>query len=324
MPSGGSHNLLVAESKLWVVGGRTSGDAGVRIYALDDPAAPRFLGEFRPDHQPTPYYHDIEVHGTRAYASAIYAAGGVDVLDVSDPAAIRLVSTFTYPGAGAHNTCATEDGKTIYVGDEIGTSGNWMRIFDVSDPEDAELVGEIIVDRQAAVHNCYVLGDRLYVAHYTEGFRVFDVSEPHTPVEIAVYDTFLDASYGYHGAWTAYPFLPSGKVLVSDMQSGLFVVALEEAVPNTPRPDTLALLRAWPNPTTVSTTLYYALLAPAEVRLTLVDLQGREIALVEAGPRDAGTHHATLPTDRLPAGVYLARLVLDGHVQTTQPVTVVR
>ena len=282
------------------------------------------VGAFRPDHQPVPYYHDVEVRGGRAYGSAIYGGGGVDVLDVSDPSAIRLVSTFTYPGAGAHNTCSTEDGRTVYVGDEIGTQGNWIRIFDVSDAQDAELVGEVVVSRAAAVHNCYVRGGRLYVAHYTEGLRVFDVSDPHRPVETAWLDTFRQPGTGYRGAWTAYPYLASGKVIVSDMQTGLWVVTLDQPVDAAPELARGAPLRVWPNPARGAATVAYHLLAPARARVSLVDVLGREVAVAQDGAQPAGPHRARLETAGLPAGVYVVRLAVDGRVLSSQPVTVVR
>ncbi len=323
--SGGSHNAVVARGHLWVTGGRTSGNAGLRVYSLADPTAPAFVGEFRPDHQTVPYYHDVEVRGGRAYGAAIYSGGGVDVLDVSDPAAIRLVTTFTYPGAGAHNTCTSEDGRTVYVGDEIGSQGHWMRIFDVSDITDPELVGEIIVDRRASVHNCYVRDGRLYVAHYTEGLRVFDVAtDPHAPVEVAFYDTYREPGYDYLGAWTAYPYFASEKIIVSDMVSGLWVVELEPlGTPAEAGPPTSGGLRAWPNPARGAVTLAYDLVAPARTRLTLHDALGRQVASAD-GPAEAGPHRARFDTAGLPAGLYLARLVVEGEAVATVPVTVVR
>ncbi|MEM8602146.1 MAG: choice-of-anchor B family protein, partial [Bacteroidota bacterium] len=133
--------------------------------------------------------------------------------------------TIIYPATyqGAHNVCATPDGETIFVGDEIG-SGPWTRAFDVSDLSDPELIAELIVDDQAVVHNCYVEGDLLYVAHYTEGLQVFDVSTPASPEQVAFYDTRPGPGFGFDGAWTAYPYLPSGRVIVSDLSGGLFVI----------------------------------------------------------------------------------------------------
>ncbi len=321
---GGSHNVLVAEDHLWVTGGRTSGNAGVRVYSLADPARPVWVGAFRPDHQAVLYYHDFEVRDGRGYGSAIYDGGGVDVLDVSDPSDLRLVTTFTYPGAGAHNTCTTEDGRTVYVGDEVGTSGNWIRVFDVSDLGDIELVGEVVVDPQAVVHNCYVRGDRLFVAHYTEGLRVFDISDPHAPVAVATLDTFPGVGYGYRGAWTAYPYFASGKVVVSDMQSGLWVATLDGqpvAADAAPRSD--AGLRVWPNPASGAATLAVTLDGAAEAEVVVTDALGREVARLgtTAGP---GERRLTLDAAALPAGVYVARLSAGSRVLATTTFSVAR
>ena len=322
---GGSHNVLVARDHLWVTGGRTSGNAGLRVYSLADPAAPVLVGGFRPEHQAVPYYHDFEVRGNRGYGPAIYSGGGVDVLDVSDPADVQLITTFTYPGAGAHNTCTSEDGNTVYVGDEIGTQGQWTRIFDVSDVQDPELVGEIVVDGQASVHNCYVRDGRLYIAHYTEGLRVFDLADPHAPVEVAFLDTYRQPGYGYAGAWTAYPYFESGKVVVSDMQTGLWVTTLGAmSTPTEPEPAASSGLRVWPNPARSHSTVAFDLVAPARVRLALVDALGREVVVVDEREAAAGPLRQRVETAGLPAGVYLVRLTVDGVGRAGVPVTVVR
>ncbi|MEM0964239.1 MAG: choice-of-anchor B family protein, partial [Bacteroidota bacterium] len=325
-PNGGSHNLLVAEGHLWVVGGRTVGNAGLRVYSLADPAQPAFVGAFRPEHRPVPYYHDVEVRGGLAYGSAIYQGGGVDVLDVSDPSDIRLVSTFTYPGAGAHNTCSTDDGATVYVGDEIGASGNWMRIFDVSDVENAELVGEIIVDPLATVHNCYVAGDRLFVAHYTEGLRVFDVSDPHEPVEVAFYDTFLEPTYGFSGAWTAYPYLPSGRILVSDMQAGLWVIQLDGlfvSAEETARPAGDLTLQVFPNPSASRVVVSASLGTPVAAEITVTDLLGRVVARPLAQRQATGALEAQIDVSSLAPGTYVVRIRAGDRIGAA-PMTVVR
>ena len=321
---GGAHNVLVAEGHLWVTGGRTTGNAGVRVYSLAAPARPALTDAFEPTHQAVAYYHDFEIRDGIGYGAAIYASGGVDVLDVSDPSALRLLTTFTYPGAGAHNTCTTEDGATVYVGDEIGSSGNWIRIFDVADLDNPELVGAVVVDPEAVVHNCYVRGDRLYVAHYTEGLRVFDISDPHAPVETAYLDTYLAPGYGFRGAWTAYPYFASGKVIVSDLQSGLWVVTLtDDPVDAEPPPAPVVGLRAWPNPTAGAATLAYTLDAPAEAEVVVADLLGREVARL-GGSGEAGTHRLRVETGALPAGVYVARLIVDGRLHASTVLTVAR
>ncbi len=221
--SDGSHNILIEGDYLYVVGGRSPG--GLRIFDLGaDPVAPPLVGQYAGPSGST-YYHDLDVVGDTAYAAAIYNQG-VDVLDLSDRTAPTLITTIIYPTSGymgAHNVCAAPDGQTIFVGDEIGTEP-WTRAFDVSDLDDPELLSELIVDEQAVTHNCYVKGDFIYIAHYTEGLQVFDVSDPASPERVAFYDTYPGPGFGFNGAWTAYPYLPSGRVIVSDLSGGLFVI----------------------------------------------------------------------------------------------------
>tara|TARA_B100001029_G_C14753465_1_gene282065 strand:- start:96 stop:599 length:504 start_codon:yes stop_codon:yes gene_type:complete len=74
-------------------------------------------------------------------------------------------------------------------------------------------------------HNGIIKGDYLYVAYYHDGLRVFDISNPSNPIQINYYDTYLPSDHiSYRGAWGVYPYLNSGNILVSDMQTGLYVL----------------------------------------------------------------------------------------------------
>ena len=65
----------------------------------------------------------------------------------------------------------------------------------------------------------------LYLGYYHDGLRIFDISAPSNPVQTWMYDTYLPNNHNsYKGAWGVYPYLPSGNIIVSDMQSGLFIL----------------------------------------------------------------------------------------------------
>lgn len=66
------------------------------------------------------------------------------------------------------------------------------------------------------------------------------------------------------------------------------------------------------------TTLRYALPAEGEAVLDVFDLRGRRIARLVDGRQAAGEHTATLATERLASGVYLARLVCGQGLATTK------
>ncbi|MEO1077542.1 MAG: T9SS type A sorting domain-containing protein, partial [Bacteroidota bacterium] len=61
----------------------------------------------------------------------------------------------------------------------------------------------------------------------------------------------------------------------------------------------------------------------SEVHVAVVDLLGREVAVLAEGTRAAGTYALTFETAGLPAGVYVVRAAIGG-VTETQRVTVAR
>lgn len=75
----------------------------------------------------------------------------------------------------------------------------------------------------------------------------------------------------------------------------------------------VALAPLSPNPSDGRTLVSFALPARTPVRLTLVDLAGRERAVLLAGERAAGRHVAALDARDLPAGVYFVSLHAAGE-----------
>lgn len=92
---------------------------------------------------------------------------------------------------------------------------------------------------------------------------------------------------------------------------------------NSARTETAAaqLQPVFPNPATGAASLPFVLRRAGHVRLSLLDLTGREVAAVLDESRPAGTYSAPLPTARLATGVYLAQLTIDGQ-RLTQRVVV--
>ncbi len=74
-------------------------------------------------------------------------------------------------------------------------------------------------------HNVHVLNDYLIISYYTDGCIIVDASRPDNLIQVGNYDTYPGPDGDYNGSWGAYPFLPSGNILMSDRQNGLFVLA---------------------------------------------------------------------------------------------------
>jgi len=73
-------------------------------------------------------------------------------------------------------------------------------------------------------------------------------------------------------------------------------------------PSTYSLEGTYPNPFNPTTTIHYVIPEAAKVTLTIYDIQGREVAELVNGFRQAGSHEVTFDASQLTSGVYLYRL----------------
>jgi hypothetical protein len=71
-----------------------------------------------------------------------------------------------------------------------------------------------------------------------------------------------------------------------------------------------------PNPFVSRTTIRYAIEEAADVRLTVYDALGREVAVLVDGRQEAGAHSAVFDASGLAAGTYVYRLTVGSEVQT--------
>lgn len=90
-------------------------------------------------------------------------------------------------------------------------------------------------------------------------------------------------------------------------------------------PDHFRLSPAWPNPFNATTRLTYTIPVAGEVRVSVYDLLGREVALLDQGQRSAGQHSVSWNSDRpsdgtLPSGSYFIRLQSETGVQVQRVV----
>lgn len=214
-----AHNLYQDNGILYVVGANVLNGGIMALRLGRDPWNPEFIGAYT-----QAYVHDVYVRGGRAFAAEINNTR-LRILDISDPTDTRVVGQRSYPGAFTHNTWLNDRGDVCFTTDEL--PGANIISWDVSDPENIEELDRIqsSVSRGSAIpHNVHVLNDYLVSSYYGDGIQVVDASRPHNLIEIGVYDTAPTQVAGFVGCWGAYPFLPSGLILASDLSSGLFVL----------------------------------------------------------------------------------------------------
>jgi choice-of-anchor B domain-containing protein len=210
-----AHTLWIDEVRGLLFANGTS--AGMRVLDVaGDPEDPAEVGAF------TDFYvHDSYSRGRILYASAI-SNGFLALLDTSDPAQIRLITQFNTGGSFTHNSWLTRDGRYLFTTDERPDMP--VQGWDLIDPTRPRKVAEYIGRPGSIPHNVLIDGDRLLIAHYTEGVHLLDVSNPERPRVMGLYDTYAGPSGGFNGVWGAYIFPGSDLVIASDIGGGLFVV----------------------------------------------------------------------------------------------------
>ena len=153
----------------------------------------------------------------------------VDITDKSNP--IRI-NSITYSNGGyTHQGFLSEDHRYFFLGDELDElqygAPTQTRIFDLSSLSSPSLHVSYFGGVNAIDHNGYVKGDKFYLASYTAGLRVLDISlvQNKNVTEIGFFDTYpSNNNPKFNGVWSIYPFFESGVIAINDIESGLFLV----------------------------------------------------------------------------------------------------
>lgn len=189
---------------------------GMHILSLADPENP-----VRVDYFNSYYIHDLFVGGGRGYAGAI-SSGTLRIMNTTNPANPTTLATHGYPGASTHAAWPTLDGTHVVTADE--TAGGHLKVWDISDLGNIELVADRYAPGDAIIHNVFGKNDLFYISWYSAGTRIYDISDPTNPVEVAFYDTSLRTGGGFGGNWGVYPFRADGVIYSTDRQRGLFIL----------------------------------------------------------------------------------------------------
>lgn len=218
------HNLYIDEFGMCYLAGCNLNDGGVILVDVaSNPGQPQYIGATE-----AVYSHDVYAQNNLLYSAEILA-GRFSIFDVTDKLEPVKLGEQTTPFEFCHNTWLSDDGNVLYTTDERANAST--AAYNVSDPTDIRYLDEY---RPAATlgtgvipHNVHVLGDFLVISHYSDGCIIVDATQPDNLVEVGQFDTFAGTDTGFNGDWGAYPYLPSGLILASDITGGLFVLQAE-------------------------------------------------------------------------------------------------
>jgi len=279
----------------------------------------------------TYYVHDCRVRNDTMYVCNIYDPPGtitvVNVANKDNPTTIA--SWVNSPNPFPHNCALVPNGRSyIFTTDETSTPNGKLKVWNISNLSNVTFVTnwQPTGITTAIVHNVEIYGNYALVAHYTAGIRLLNISNPTAPTEVAYYDTYpTNNGNSYNGCWGVYMF-PSGKIIGSDRQTGLYVVkptiplvGINEPANNTP--EKFELKQNYPNPFNPSTSIEFSLKNAGHITLKVYDVLGRQVALLADDYKPAGDYKISYDAGRLSSGIYYYTLQTDnGFIETKKMV----
>ncbi len=237
---GNSHNIVINEETGYAYPvGTARNDAfngGVHFVDISNPTTPTAAGGYGA----SGYTHDAQVisyNGPDAdYTGREILIGAneafIVIVDVTDKGNPAMITQIQYPNIGyTHQGWFTDDQRFFILGDEldeinIGFNSRTL-VFDFSDLDNPFLHTTYSGPTGAIDHNGYVLGNQFFLANYTAGVRVLDISDiaAGNLTETGFFDTFTgNNTASFDGVWSVYPYFPTGKIIVNDINSGLFII----------------------------------------------------------------------------------------------------
>ncbi len=300
-----SHNLFVDEATATLYLVRSSYD-GFRVVSLDDPENLNEVGVAE-----TPGIHDLFSRKDTVFVAEGYNKS-FSIWDVTDKEnGPEFIVRVNVPGAGyVHTVWTTDDGQYLMTAEE--TANKTVKMWDIRDYDDIELVGEYLGESKLA-HNVHIKDDLAFISHYATGVTVVDISDPTDLREVARYDTFVahDRS-SYYGAWGVYPYSPNDYVYASNVEGHLDILKFQEVSSsvseNALLPTKISLNQNFPNPFNGETSISFGLSSEEAVKLEIYNALGVRVKTIAEGQFPAGRYHFRWNGSRDPSGVYFARL----------------
>ena len=232
-----AHTLFIDGDKMYCASVKKTDNTffSMAVYSLEKPEHPKFIAALNTDYPTIAAVHDMLVKNDTIFASCGYE--GLNVYRLKENNHFEMLGSLTsYPDKGYnHSSSMTTDGKTMVFTDEV-PSGMAVKVLDITNLADLKVTGTFKSHTGATAHNPHIVNNKAVLSYYMDGIWIYDVSIADQPKMIGYFDSYPEngTTYAagfdsYNGCWGVYPYLPSGIILASDMQRGLFILNADSA-----------------------------------------------------------------------------------------------
>tara|TARA_B110000208_G_scaffold35097_1_gene46406 strand:- start:1734 stop:2975 length:1242 start_codon:yes stop_codon:yes gene_type:complete len=243
---GNAHNIAINEASgfAYVIGSSLY-EGGPAFIDVNDPLNPTLEGGFSDES----YSHDAHIvtyngpdqdhHGKEILFGSNSDGGDnnqVVIVDVTDKSAPTLISNMSYSNGGyTHQGWLAQDHQYYYLGDELDEINYGGRtktlVFDLEDLDNPILHHTYLGATNAIDHNGYTKNNSFFIANYTAGFREINTINIASGAmeEEGFFDTYpSNNNANFNGVWSVYPYFESGVIVISDINTGLYLVKASE------------------------------------------------------------------------------------------------
>jgi choice-of-anchor B domain-containing protein len=205
----------------YLFGSSLFGGGAIVLDLNTDPYNPTYLGNYT--NPAFNYVHDGYVDNDTLYAGHIYA-GVFCVVDMTNKSAPVVLATQSTTTNFTHNTWPSNDKKFLFTTDE--NTNSFLTAYNISNLSNIQTLDKTqseFPNSGSIGHNTHILDNWAITSWYKDGFVITDVTRPMNLVNVGWYDNYNGTGNGFNGAWGVYPFLPSGTIVVSNIEDGLYV-----------------------------------------------------------------------------------------------------
>lgn len=305
------HTIFVdsANAILYVCGGNNQ----LNLYSLANPENPSLLLNCAidiPGWNTIGYVHDIFVRNNIAFCNAGF--NGLFIVDFSNLNDVKVLGSLTNYGEQGYNHSGRihSNNSTYVFTDESHNTG--VKVLDIRNFSNLRIESIIRTETHpefTIAHDVSIREDILFISYYYDGIQVYDISDPKNPEFVSSYaTTFLPHRNSFEGCWGIYAMLPSGLVLASDMQEGLFVFDASEIVGFESENLKSKTFEIFPNP---HQDVLFIRGIEEKTNLKIFDLKG--VLILE---QEINNQEFSLNTASLPKGVYIASISSNSKKST--------
>lgn len=269
-----AHSVFIdtSSARMYICGPNSNinGSRAMDVFSLANPEQPLYLSSY-PYAQ---YVHDCFVRNDTAWLNC--GPEGLQVVNYSNPLnpiVIGDLSTYTDMGYN-HSGWLSDDGKYYVFTDE--TAGKKIKLCNVQNLNDIRIVSffNSESDANTIAHNPMISGKYVYLSHYYDGLQIFDISDPENVYRAGWYDTHLENSIIYSGAWGVFHWKDDGKIMISDRQQGLMLFEFNPPVKGMEQQSEHGV---YPNPADKNVWFWISNTRHFSYALTVFDLNGKQI-----------------------------------------------